>query len=105
MVTNTKVPVALIDDHNLMRSSLARVIDLFPNYEVVIEAENGLHFQELIPRRPDVSIAVVDLHMPVMDGYDSVDRARHQYVALPGVFTSSTSELSTVHPSFPRLGL
>lgn len=68
----TRVPVALIDDHTLMRSSLARYIDMLPGYEVVLEAEHGAHFQQLVPRVPRIDIAVVDLHMPVMDGYATI---------------------------------
>lgn len=37
----TTVPVAVIDDHHLMRSALVRMIDHFPGYEVVLEAGNG----------------------------------------------------------------
>ncbi len=72
MDPDTKVPIALVDDHNLMRTSLARVIDLFPGYQVVVEAENGVHFQQLVQRVPHVAIAIVDLHMPVMDGFATI---------------------------------
>lgn len=72
MTQHSPVPVALVDDHTLMRSALARAIDLMPGYEVVLEAEHGAHFQQLVPTVPRIGIAVVDLHMPVMDGYATI---------------------------------
>ncbi len=66
------VPVAVIDDHHLMRSALVRMIDHFPGYEVVLEAGNGEEFQRLAHRSPLAAIAIVDLYMPIMDGFATI---------------------------------
>ena len=69
--------VALVDDHHLMRSGLAATVNALGGYSVTIEAGNG---KELIEALAEVvasggalpAIAIVDLNMPVMDGYETM---------------------------------
>jgi two-component system invasion response regulator UvrY len=65
--------VALVDDHHMMRAGLAAMVNAMGAYRVSIEAANG---RELIANLSDASaepaIAIVDLHMPVMDGYETI---------------------------------
>lgn len=72
METAEKHRVALVDDHHLMRDGLAATINSYPEYEVVLQAAHG---GELITALRDLeppTIAVVDLHMPVMDGFATI---------------------------------
>lgn len=70
---NHKIPVALIDDHTLLRNMLATMIGNMPEYEVVLDAGNGKEFiAALETSGKGVSVAVVDLHMPIMDGYETI---------------------------------
>jgi DNA-binding NarL/FixJ family response regulator len=61
--------VALVDDHTMFRKGLAVLINLFPHYKVLMDVGNGREFiDQLNPARlPD--IVLLDIHMPVMDGY------------------------------------
>lgn len=68
MATPHRIPIALVDDHTLFRGVLADMINALGGYEVVLEAGNGKEFVQGIEDRP-VTAAIVDLHMPVMDGY------------------------------------
>jgi DNA-binding NarL/FixJ family response regulator len=61
--------IALVDDHTMFRKGLAMLINLFPGYKVLMDAANG---RELIDQLdPDhlPDIVLLDIHMPVMDGY------------------------------------
>lgn len=72
--------IALVDDHHLVRAGLAATVNGMGAYRVVLEASNGREFvddlatikdPELRPR-----IAIVDLNMPVMDGFETIAWAR-----------------------------
>jgi two-component system, NarL family, invasion response regulator UvrY len=64
-----KTKIALADDHVLLRNGLASVVNNFGDYEVLFEASNGKHFTELIGKYGEPEIVLMDINMPVMDGY------------------------------------
>lgn len=90
--------VALIDDHHLMRTGLARTVNLMRGYRVSMQAGNGREFIEVLqrleatdPTRP--RIAIVDLSMPVMDGYDTIAwLCEHEPLILPLALTFDGSD-------------
>lgn len=64
--------VALIDDHHLMRTGLAAVVDGFEDYSVTLQAANGQEFILALSGIETPAIAIVDLNMPVMDGFQTM---------------------------------
>lgn len=71
-MTPQPVPVALIDDQTLVRHGLAQLIERSGRYAVVLQAGNGREYVEAQGTTPRVRIAVVDLSMPVMDGFETI---------------------------------
>ena len=63
--------VALVDDHELLRTGLAAIINSFEGYKVILEANNGMHFIEKVDPKNSPDIILLDITMPVMDGYDT----------------------------------
>lgn len=72
--------VAIIDDHEVLRAGLK--ITLEPKGIVVVgEAECGADAQALIQQtKPDV--AIVDMHLPDVDGCDLVKQINHMHTAV-----------------------
>jgi DNA-binding NarL/FixJ family response regulator len=72
--------VLLVDDHALLRTGVANIINQEPDLRVVAEASNGVEaiaaFEE---HRPDVTL--LDLRMPVMEGVEVVRRIRERDAA------------------------
>jgi DNA-binding NarL/FixJ family response regulator len=66
---NKKIAIAIVDDHTLFRSGLANLLEEFEEIKVVFEAINGLDFQEKLNRHEPISVVLMDINMPVMDGY------------------------------------
>ncbi len=67
------IRVLLVDDHAVMRSGLASLIEEEPDLEVVSEAGNGLEAIERVrAERPHV--VVMDVAMPQMDGIEATRR-------------------------------
>ena len=65
------IKIALADDHTLMRSALASVINKSGNFSVVIEAANGNELIAKIQNEIMPDIILLDLNMPGLDGYET----------------------------------
>jgi two-component system, NarL family, invasion response regulator UvrY len=73
------IRIALADDHTLLRSALAAVLNKTGNFSVVIEAGNG---NELIAKIQDdiiPDIILLDLNMPALDGYETARWLQNNY--------------------------
>src|SRR5436190_21922369 len=67
--------VLLVDDHALLRTGVANIINQEPDLQVVAEATNGVEgVQAYQTYRPDVTL--LDLRMPVMEGVEAVRQIR-----------------------------
>jgi DNA-binding NarL/FixJ family response regulator len=67
--------VLLVDDHALLRTGVANIINQEPDLHVVAEAGNGVEAIEAFERhQPDVT--VLDLRMPVMEGVETIRHLR-----------------------------
>lgn len=72
------IRVLLADDDEGFLASLVDLIDRQPELSVVGTATNGLAAIELVDElHPDA--AVLDLHMPLLDGVSSVARLRRDH--------------------------
>ncbi|MFM7838661.1 MAG: response regulator [Chitinophagaceae bacterium] len=77
------IRIAMADDHILLRTALANLIDSFGEFKVMIQARNG---KELIDKlQPAVlpEIVLLDLNMPVMDGFETAAWFRQNYPEVP----------------------
>ena len=63
--------VALVDDHEMLRSGLAGLINTFPDFKVISEAGHGREFIDNLNRDELPDIVLLDITMPVMDGYET----------------------------------
>lgn len=62
--------IALVDDHVLLRQGLASFIRSFPQYQIVLEADNGADFIDKAKDNPP-DIVLLDVNMPRMNGYET----------------------------------
>ena len=65
------IKIGLIDDHILLRDSLAGVISSFDGYSISMVADNGKEFIEKLNHSNTPDIVILDLNMPEMDGHET----------------------------------
>ena len=65
--------VALVDDHILLRNSLAKIISKFDGYKVLFESDNGLDFIKSVEKDNAPDIVLLDISMPQMNGYETAE--------------------------------
>lgn len=88
MINKKKTPitVALADDHILLRTALAKMINNFGDCCVILEASNGKELFEQIELRGAPDVAILDLNMPVMDGLETAEMlcriSPHTYILM-----------------------
>ena len=65
--------IVLVDDHILLRNGLAGIIAGFNNFNVLFEANNGKHFIEQLDPNNLPDIVLLDVTMPVMNGFETAE--------------------------------
>ena len=98
-----KIQVAITDDHTLLRNALARVVNSFDGYTVLLEADNGKDLRNKIMQHLVPDVVLLDVNMPVMDGFETTQWLRKNYPFIKILALSMLSDEKTIIKMF-RLG-
>lgn len=91
------VTIAIADDHQLVRKGIRMLLENIKEFKVVSESSHGqelLDQIEQLPKLPD--LVLVDVTMPVLDGYETVGALRTKYPDLKIIALSVNDQLSTI---------
>ena len=81
----TEIRVLIADDHPIFRQGLRLIIEAQRELTVVAEASDGGQALECL-QKGDVAVAVLDLTMPVKDGFAVAREVRERRLAAALVF-------------------
>ncbi len=73
------IQVVLVDDHRLFRKGMVELINGFAGYTVAWEAENGKDFIDRLSPQQLPDIVVLDIKMPIMDGFETARWMEQRY--------------------------
>ena len=96
MEKENQITIALIDDHEGLRISLQNFLE-YSNFKVVLQAANGqeaiegLQLQEVLP-----DICILDISMPVMDGYQTAKQMAERYPEIKILVFSSLDNKKSI---------
>lgn len=83
METKT-IHIAVIDDHQLFRKGIIKLIhSLDPRFKVILESSNGKDFLERLTNDHNLDMVVLDIDMPVMNGFELSEKLMLDYPDLP----------------------
>jgi DNA-binding NarL/FixJ family response regulator len=96
------INVLLVDDDEGFRTSLRELVDRQPELKVVASARDGMEAIELADElEPDA--AVIDVHMPLLDGVTAIARLRQDHPSLC-LIALTADEDSGLHDAVRRAG-
>lgn len=89
------IRVIIADDQTAVRDGLVIMLDLLADISVVASASNGQEALDLIARlTPDV--ALLDLHMPVLDGIETTRRITKDFPDVAVVILTTLADDSSI---------
>jgi two-component system, NarL family, response regulator LiaR len=89
------IRVMIADDHAVVRGGLSKFLMVYPDFEMVAEAENGEQAVQLCAlHQPDV--VLMDIKMPVMDGVAATRQIKQRYPQVQVIALTSFPEENLV---------
>lgn len=93
--------ICLVDDHILLRNSLAKIINKFDGYKVLFEADNGLDFISRVEKDNAPDIILLDISMPLMNGFETAAWVRknlpHARILVLSMMDNDTSVIKMIN--------
>lgn len=87
--------IAITDDHALFRSTLTFLINDFKDMQVALDACNGEDLLEKLKTTP-VDILLLDLQMPVMDGFETCQKVKELYPQIKVIILTQINDSNTI---------
>jgi len=88
--------ILIIDDHSLFREGLCYVLDSLDEQVDIIEASNYERALDCLSNNPDLDLVLLDLNMPGIDGFKTLESCTEHYPATPVVILSASTQNSDV---------
>jgi DNA-binding NarL/FixJ family response regulator len=97
------IRIAIVDDHQLFNQGLSSLLETFPEFSVTGQFNDGKAFLDsLTDTQPDV--VLMDIDMPVMNGFVTAQKARELVPALKIILLSMHNDYGTINEGL-KLGI
>lgn len=89
------ITVLLAEDDPVQQQMLGLLLEKKLGYHLV-HAHGGKEALEILDRRPEIQLAILDYHMPEMNGLELLDICRQRYPALPVIMLTGNREVDVI---------
>mgnify|MGYP001287641660 CR=1 FL=1 len=91
------IKLALVDDHTLFRKGLISLIEIVNiPFTILFEAGNGKELQQKITKEKEPDIILMDVNMPGMDGFASVQWLKDHFPLVKVLVISMIEKEETI---------
>jgi len=91
------IAVGLVDDHSITRHGIRTILELNSEIKVILEATHGLDLlNQLETARQEPDIVMMDINMPVMNGFKTVQELQLKFPAIRIIIFSLIAEEDTI---------
>lgn len=94
--------ILVVDDHPLIRAAVRHVLTQLEADVEVHEAQDCVAALALVEMHSDLTLVLLDLHLPGMDGLDALTILRERYPEIPVVVLSSADDRESVLQALDR---
>lgn len=89
------ITVSLVDDHIMIREGLKRIIEFDGKMKVISEANNGNECMQMLHKKTDrPEIIILDIHMPDMNGLDTIKAIKKKKYDCKLLVLTSSSDIN-----------
>lgn len=68
---HNKIKIGLVEDHEVVRNAISKMLADIPEFEMVFDAANGQDFLDQLKDNP-IDVVLLDLEMPVLNGIETI---------------------------------
>ena len=88
--------ILVVDDHPLICEALRQVLQALDRQLELLEASTCAEALELTRRNQDISLILLDLALPGVDGFEALRQLREEFPSMPVVVLSASEQPETV---------
>ncbi len=90
------IKIALVDDHQLFRKSLAMTLTSFGGVHVAFDTDDGIQLLDFLEVEM-VDIVLIDLQMPKMDGFELCTQIKTHFPNIKILIVSQLTTKEAIH--------
>ena len=88
-----KTKIIVVDDHTLVRNAISDLIEGNDEYSVMHQAGNGKELFEILKNPNSLpDLILLDVSMPVMDGFATMEKLQKEFPGLPVLVLSMNDD-------------
>ncbi len=83
------IKIAIADDHKLFREGIAKILQAYKKFDIIIEADDGDTLVKKIKTSSELpNVVLLDIRMPVMNGFDTAEILIHDFPSIKIIILS-----------------